>query len=454
MLERFPYGKAPFWLTLTALVSTISVFATQRSSGETKPELVLATFAANHVDAYRDMLPAFEKKHGVKVSLQLVHQRALQTRLQNAMLAGTAVPDLVELGFGDIGYFTRGPIADVGFVDLTERLTREGYRARLVESRLSLWSSRKHVFALPHDVHPVMLAYRADILAELGIDPTAIETWDDFVALRPKVVKDLDGDGIVDRYLIDLPIGEAWGLETLLLQRGVGMFDADGNVTMDQPDTADTIAWYIHQVEGKERIATPCGWGQPLMKAMRDGLALFYLAPDWRTGTMQLEAPNLRGLFRIMPLPAWTKGGRRTSVWGGSGLAITKATKHPELAWELAKALYFDAPQLGRRYRFTNILPSLKDSWALPEFREPNPFFGGQAIGSLFAEYANDTPADWSTPFKTRASDRLGDVFLRGLEHFRAHGDAGLRDAIARELQRVSAELERYIGRNVLAKER
>jgi arabinosaccharide transport system substrate-binding protein len=264
MVERFPFGKAPFWLLLVALLTTVLVFVTQRLGGGRQPDLVLATFAANHVEAYQDILPAFERKHGVKVSIQLVHQRALQTRLQNALLAGTPVPDLVELLAGDIAFFTRGPLADVGLVDFTERLEKEGLRGRLVESRLSLWSSRGHVFALPHDVHPVMLAYRADLLAQAGVDPESIETWDDFVALRPKLMKDLNGDGVIDRYLIDLPIGEAWGLEILLLQQGVSLFDAEGNLQMDQPKTVETIAWYVRAVEGKDRIATPCGWGQPL----------------------------------------------------------------------------------------------------------------------------------------------------------------------------------------------
>jgi arabinosaccharide transport system substrate-binding protein len=169
---------------------------------------VLATFAANHVDSYQDVVPTFERKHDVKVSIQLVHSRALQTRLQNAIMAGTPVPDLVELGAGDIGFFTRGPLSDVGFLDVTERLETERLRERLVEPRLSLWSSRGRVFALPHDVHPVQLLYRVDLLEQAGVDPESIETWDDFVALRPKFVKDLDGDGVIDRYLIDLPIGE------------------------------------------------------------------------------------------------------------------------------------------------------------------------------------------------------------------------------------------------------
>jgi arabinosaccharide transport system substrate-binding protein len=452
MVERFPFGKAPFWLLLVALFSTVLVFATQRLGAGPQPDLVLATFAANHVEAYQDILPAFERKHGVKVSIQLVHQRALQTRLQNALLAGTPVPDLVELLGGDIQYFTRGPLKDVGLVDFTERLEREGLRGRLVESRLSLWSSRGHVFALPHDVHPVMLAYRADLLAEAGVDPTSIETWDDFVALRPKVMKDLNGDGVIDRYLIDLPIGEAWGLEILLLQQGVSLFDAEGNLQMDQPRTVETIAWYVRAVEGKDRIATQCGWGQPLYRAMKDGLALFYMAPDWRTRSFEMEAPNLANLFKLMPLPAWRKGERRTSVWGGSGLAITKQTKRPELAWELAKTLYFDTTQLGRRFQFTNIIPPLKDSWSLPEFAEKNDFYQGQQIGLLYAGLASDAPADWSTPYKTRSADRLGDVFLRALEHYRAHGNAGLEDTIRLELKRVAVDIQRYMGRFVLAK--
>jgi arabinosaccharide transport system substrate-binding protein len=265
-------------------------------------------------------------------------------------------------------------------------------------------------------------------------------------------MKDLNGDGVIDRYLIDLPIGEPWGLEILLLQHGVSLFDEQGNLQMDQPKTVETIAWYVRAVEGKDRIATQCGWGQPMYKAMKDGLALFYIAPDWRTRAFEMEAPNIANLFRLMPLPAWKKGERRTSVWGGSGLAITKQTKRPELAWELAKTLYFEPSQLGRRFQFTNIIPPLKDSWSLPEFAKANEFYGGQRIGLLYAGLAPDAPADWSTPFKTRSQDRLGDVFLRGLEHYRAHGNAGLEDTIRAELKRVTAELDRYIGRFVLAK--
>lgn len=453
MLERFPYGRAPLWLLVLSLASTVAVFVTQRLDATGRPDLTFATSASNHMEAYREAARSFEKRHRVRVSVELVHSRALQARLENAMLAKSPVPDLVELLFGDIAFFTRGPLSDVGLVDLTARLEEEGLKERLVQSRLSLWSARGHAFALPHDVHPVMLMYRADILESLGIDPDAIETWDDFVALRPKVVKDLDGDGVLDRYLIDLPIGEAWGTLILLLQRGVSLFDAQGRVTMNQPATVDTLYWYVHQVEGKDRIATQCGWGQSLMKAMKDGLALFYVAPDWRTHSVEMEAPNVKGLFKVMPLPAWTSGGRRTSTWGGSGLAITKATKDVGLAWDFAKLLYFDRDALGRRYRATKILPPLKDSWTLPELSEPSEFFRGQRLGKEYAALAPDVPEDWATPFRSRAEDRIGAVTLHAVEYFRAHGDEGLRESIAKDLAEKSAEVQELVNRNVLAGE-
>jgi arabinosaccharide transport system substrate-binding protein len=450
--DRFPYGKAPFWLTVLAFVSTLLVVATRIKAHKEHADLTLAFFAPNHLPLYQRIVPEFERAHGVRVALDLVHQRALQTRLQNAMLAHTSVPDLVELPEDGLPFFTRGPLSDVGFLDLTARLSAEGYRQRLVESRLSIWSSRGHVFALPHDVHPVMLMYRADLVEKLGIDVDSLKTWDDFVAAGHKVVADFDGDGVFDRFMIDLPRSGAFGLTTLLRQRGVGLFDEQGRVTFNVPDTVDTMIWYLRQTHGPQRIAYECGWGQSLMKAMIDGLALFYIAPDWRTFVTQTDVPSLKGKMKIMPLPAWFPGGRRTSVWGGTGLAITKAGQHPELAWEFAKFLYFSPSELGFRFLQTNIIPPFKDAWALPEFQQKSAYFSGQPLGALYAALAPDTPAVWSNAYSSVADSKVNEAFLRAAAHYDAHGESGLREVIETELASAQAYVERVMARNVLAR--
>lgn len=452
MLDWFPYGKAPLVILLTALVSGAVIAALGLRRAAEKPDLVFAIYAKNHEEAYRAVLPEFEKRHGVKVSLQLVDSRALQSRLQSALQTGAAVPDLVEILEGAMGYFTRGPLADVGLLDLTPRLHAEGLYDKMVETRYSLWSSRGHVFALPHDVHPVALAYRRDLVEQLGIDVAALRTWDDFAAMGRRITKDLDGDGVPDRYAIDLPVTGDDGLRMLALQRGGGLFDAEGRLVMDSDRMAETIVWYVRQTVGPDRISTSTGFGQSQVRAMTDGLVLFYLCPDWRTKQFEMDAPHLAGKMALMPLPGWTTNGCRTSTWGGTGLAITKPCKRPDLAWELAKFLYLDAAELGTRFRGMNILPPLKDAWSDEAFAEPRPYFSGQAIGRLYAGLALQAPPSHTSPYSRLAQSKFAETYLAAAARFRASGDEGLPAFTRAELAKNAAYVRRIMDRNVFLK--
>src|SRR5688572_6598908 len=129
----FPYGKAPLAILLLALGSGVALFAAGAwtDGGQRRPDLVFATFTKDHALSYRDAIAAFEKKHNCTVQLQVVDQRALQGRLQSAMQVGADVPDMVELLYGTLGVFTRGPTEGIGFVDLTDRVEGAGLRKSL-----------------------------------------------------------------------------------------------------------------------------------------------------------------------------------------------------------------------------------------------------------------------------------------------------------------------------------
>ncbi|MCY2931412.1 MAG: extracellular solute-binding protein [Planctomycetota bacterium] len=445
----FPYGKAPFWILVLTLLSASVIVALRTGRTTERPDLVFCIFADNHVAAYRKAIAEFEKTHHVKIQLQMLGYDAFTSRLQSAMLTGAEVPDMVELLISTMGYFTRGPLEEVGFVDLTDRLRKEGLYGRMVEERFSVWSSRGHVFALPHDVHPVMLFYRRDLIDRLGIKVDDLKTWDDFTAMGRRITKDLDGDGIPDRYAIDLDSKGGEFLQMLLLQRGGGLFDAGGSVTFDTPLTADTILWYLHVMRGPHRIGFEAGWGQSLAKAVNDGLVLFFVCPDWRSKQFELDVPNLSGQVALMPLPAWAPGGRRTSTWGGTGLAITKACRNQDLAWEFAKFLYLKKEELGERFRDTSILSALKDSWDMPAFDEPRAFYSGQPIGRLYAGLAPRIPACYVSPYTQLAGAKLTEAYLNAAEYFDKHGDEGLRDFIDRELARCAQYVRTVMQRNV-----
>lgn len=446
----FPYGKAPLAIALLALVSGGVLLGLNISSRvQHRPDFILATFVKEHAEAYAKALPEFEKRHGVKVQIQVVDQRALQSRLQSALQAGADVPDMVELLYGTMGLFTRGPIEDVGFIDLTEKVHSSGLYEKLVTSRFAMWSSRGHIFALPHDVHPVMLVYRKDLVEQLGIDTGRLTTWDEFCRVGRQVTADLNGDGVPDRYMIDLQANGGDMLRLLMLQRGVDLFDDQGDVAYDNETAVDVICWYIRQIEGKERIAFPAGWGQTLSQAMLDGLCLFYICPDWRSNQIRLDIPALKGKLGLMPLPAWEPGGRRTSTWGGTGLAFTKKCRNFELAWELAMFLYYDPRQLGDRFLQTHILPPLIQAWDQPEFSMPNEFYGGIPLGRVYAELAPQVPAGQSNAYMTLAIGKLSEAYENSLLYFRKNGQQGLRDYVRAELKRTADITRRVMRRNV-----
>jgi arabinosaccharide transport system substrate-binding protein len=356
---------------------------------------------------------------------------------------------MVELLDGTMGIFTKGPLSDVGFVDLTDRIHDSGLYSKLVQARFGRWSSRGRIFALPHDVHPVMLAYRRDLVEQLGIDVSKLTTWDEFVRVGREVTRDYTGDGVIDHYMIDLPANAAWALRLLILQRGGGLFDKSGNVIFDSDAAADVICWYVRQTQGTHRIAFGCDWGQTLSKAMHDGLCLFYIAPDWRTAQFEMDCPGLRGKLSLMPLPAWEPGGLRTSTWGATGLAITRNCRNPELAWKLAMFLYYQPEELARRFADTNILPPYIPSWSLPQFDEPREFFSGVRLGRVYADLGALVPDEPSSPYMQQAEGKLWEACTRVAQYYVERGDEGLREFAAQELRSRADDVRRLIARNV-----
>jgi arabinosaccharide transport system substrate-binding protein len=191
-MNYFPYGKAAFSILILALLS--GSWLLLHPSQKHKATLTYWTFTPVHYAAYQQILPEFEREHpGVTVDLQLVSLQALSARMQSAMLANLDVPDLFEIEAGQAGALFRGPTKDIGLVDLTSRVHAPGPDGapslwdRVVRARFATYTDRGHIYGLPHDVHPVQLAYRRDIFEKLGIDASKIQTWDQFIKIGRKI---------------------------------------------------------------------------------------------------------------------------------------------------------------------------------------------------------------------------------------------------------------------------
>jgi len=435
VVEGFPFGLAPFIILVLAVVS--GGWLLLHPIRPKKTTLRLWTFADIHARAYQKAVPAFEAKHpGTTVDVQLVHGVAVTSRLRAAFWADLDVPDLVEVEISSAGTFFRGRIDDLGFIDWTPWLKQSGFYDRIVHSRFAPYTCKGRIFGLPHDVHPVMLAYNREAFRELGIDPAKLDTWDAFARAGRRVT--VPGS----RYMIQLSDSNASNLDPFLFQRGGGYFDADGNLTMDDAVALATVKWYIPLVAGPGRIDNDIGGRDVFTRAVESGIILSFICPDWRSKGAETHVGSMSGKMALMPLPAFAKGGRRTSTWGGTMLGITKKCRNKKLAFELARHLYLNADDLAGRFKELNILPPLRDAWRLPEFDEPRAYWSGQAIGRLYADLAEQVPPQYTSPFIRLAKAKMGEVVSSSAAYYRANGEAGF-DVFVRDRLKVAADYVR-----------
>lgn len=437
-------------LLVAALVSTSMILG---MPVRRPAELEMWTFARVHADMYKPIIERGNAEHpGRTVRMVLLSMPALERRMLSGFLAQTNVADLIEIERSLVGRAFLGPPDSVGFLDLTDRIERDGLMDRINTPSFSPWMNRGRIYGLPHDVHPVMLGYRSDIVEAAGIDVSQIETWDDFQRVMSPLMADKDGDGKPDRYLLGLWETDAQRIECLLLEAGGGYFAPDGSPILSSDVNVRTLARVIRWIAGPDRIADDVtDFTASGNKLKVDGRAVAYLMPDWMCSIWKIEIPQLKGKVKVMPLPAWEKGGRRTSVWGGTMLGIAKTSKHIEDAWDVAKKLYVSREIAHRLYTELDIVSPVKDFWSDAVYDQPEPYFSGQRKGRMYIDLAPDVPRRVSSPFYRMAEDRMRDAAIETAGFLRNHQDATqpeLEDAARRALDKAQHEIEVWMDRN------
>lgn len=454
----YPPGKAPLAILIMAVVSGLWLLLLP--AAKSPGNLDVWTFADSHFRAYQKVVPHFEERHpGVQVDLQYVHGRAVTSRLRSAFASDLHVPDMLETEISSAGTFFLGPLEDIGFVDITQELHKprpDGppWYERIVKSRFAPYTSRRiengvptdHIFGLPHDVHPVLLAYRRDVFQAQGIDAEKLTTWDEFLRVGRELMKTLNA-GLppdqLDHYLIGLSDADCSDLEVLLFQRGGGYFHPDGTIRMDDDVAVETMCWYVPLVVGPERVGNSLGWNWEVTdKAVQKDFMLCYLMPDWLSGFFQKHVKSGAGKLALMPLPAVRPGGRRTSTRGGTMLGFTKKSAQFALAWDLALELYFDIDSRAEQFQETNILPPLREAKTRQEFAQPNPYWSNQPIGKLYAEQFDDTPPQYTSPYVQLAKGKLSEAVCDCVDYYRKNGADGFEPYVRKRLRQSAAEIK------------
>jgi lactose/L-arabinose transport system substrate-binding protein len=102
----------------------------------------------------------------------------------------------------------------------------------------------------------------------------------------------------------------------------------------------------------------------------------------WYEGSIRSGSPDLSGKWGVYPMPSLTADGPHAANLGGSSLAISEGSENKEAAFKFVEyALTTNEGQVAMLKSF-GLVPSLLSAVEDPFVKEPQPYWGGQAVWS------------------------------------------------------------------------
>ncbi|MBM4019784.1 MAG: sugar ABC transporter substrate-binding protein [Planctomycetes bacterium] len=339
------------------------------------------------------LVPDFNRRHpNVCVNVSMTGAN-LQSRFLLSLSAGVGAPDVSQLQMTDAPkYIATGRLTD---------LTAVAAKYEKMFSP-SLWRNciyKGRVYAIPWDMGPCAVYYKRDLFERYGVDPEGIETWDDFIAAGRTI---LEKSGGRTKMLPLAATGLGPMFEILLQQNGGQVFDEEGRIAVNSPQSAQVLATLRRLVESGI-CANVTMWSHEFLAGLKSETIATYPMAVWFGGTIKdtvQEYAGQKARWGVFRLPALQGGGLRTSNLGGSVLVIPEQCRQKAAAWAFIEyALCTREGQLAQ-YRNYDLFPAFLPALEDPFFDEPDPFYDGQKASRLFATDLTKIPAlnrteDW-----------------------------------------------------------
>lgn len=343
-------------------------------------------FVSEQVDAFNATHPDIYVNYVNKNS-----GNAQYTALKTALQANSDIPDVVQIEFQHLpSYIARGEL-----LDLTQ------YGANDIKDQFVPWtwsqvSQGSGVYAYPQDAGPMVMFCNDEVLSKGGVP--APTTWDEFAADVEKVHK---ADPNI--YMSNFTADQGWFFG-LLWQSGAQPFKIDGqNITINftSPEVMRVAKLWGDLIKGGNLSPVEtytADWNTALGK----GTLGCWQSGAWGT-FISTYGPDYKGKWKVYPMPQWTAGGQVNGNYGGSTIAVTKATQHPKEAEIFDRWLNTDPKPLlaltdpAKAGLFPVTLATLANpAWSDIKYD----YWSGQAIHQVMADAAKqvDVSYQWS-PF-------------------------------------------------------
>jgi cellobiose transport system substrate-binding protein len=344
-----------------------------------KVELSIATFGEF---GYEDLLPEYMKLHP---NVTVKHDKTGEggpyaTAMLTKLAGGSGLDDVVAIEEGHLSDVLGKPQL---FNNLEEIGPKDASKDRWLDWKYNAAKAKNGtLIGYGTDIGPLAMCYRKDLLAAAGMpaDPESVKplfaSWDSFFAAGDTYVKKtgkpwFDSDSQIFNAMVN--------------QLDTGYISKSDDKLAIESNTKIKAAWDKVTAAGKRgQSAKLAAFSNEWNSGFKTGAFATKTCPSWMLGVVKGNSgPELAGKWAVTD--AFPNGGGN---WGGSYLAVPKASKHAKEAAELAAWLTAPEQQI-KAFKAQGTFPSQTKALDSPELLgSTNDYFGGVKAGELFAKQA------------------------------------------------------------------
>jgi multiple sugar transport system substrate-binding protein len=299
------------------------------------------------------------------------------TAMTTALSTSFQLPDLIALEVGYVGRFAQGG----GLEDLaSERFGVAKFQDQLTPYAYDQARGRHaSVIAIPTDIGPGTLLYRADILARVGLEEGDLtKSWDSYVESGIRI------KAKTGAYLV----AHARDVKDIVIRGGLtpgdGLyFDRHSNasVATERFARAFELAKKVRQHKLDARVSA---WSNEWAEGFKRGTLATQMSGAWLAGHLgSWLAPATHGRWRAAHLPDGV-----FAAYGGTFLALPRAAaaEKKALAWEFAQMIALDRNIQLDSFVAHDSFPALLSAQTDPFFDKPIAFLGEQKARLIWRE--------------------------------------------------------------------
>ena len=226
--------------------------------------------------------------------------------------------------------------------------------------------------------------YREDLFNRAGIDAASIITWEDYIEAGKKlqsVFPNVKMNGFA--YSKD---DNFW--RCLLVENNTYFLNKNGEITISSPKSIETLNM-MKRLKDEGITLNTVNWdGQ--ISASKNGTVATQIIGCWWAGTIKDQMPEMKGKWKIMPMPAFTKDGVRASSLGGSDLSVTASDPIKQAASvEFVRESLMNTDNQLMMYKKYSLFPSYLPAYDDERFKKSDYYFGdnfNQMLSSITRE--------------------------------------------------------------------